>query len=101
MGVGMVFQEQSLIPNLTVMENIFFGFEKQFASFGVIDRRKMANAARQQINEVKLDIHPGTTTSQLSFAQRQLVELAKVLTLEKRLQDDLVILLDEPTSVLP
>ena len=60
----------------------------------------MADAARHQLKKVKLDINPATTTSQLSFAQRQLVELVKVLTLEERVQGDLVILLDEPTSVL-
>ena len=43
---------------------------------------------------------PSRKTSSLSFAQRQLVELAKVLTIEERVQGDLVILLDEPTSVL-
>ncbi len=99
-GIGMVFQEQSLITNLTVMENIFLGFEQQFVSFGVINWRKMADAARAQLAKVKLDIDPSTKTSQLSFAQRQLVELAKVLTLEERIDGDLVILLDEPTSVL-
>ena len=99
-GIGMVFQEQSLITNLTVMENIFLGFEKQFVRFGVINWTAMAEAARHQLRKVKLDIDPATVTSKLSFAQRQLVELAKVLTLEERIDGDLVILLDEPTSVL-
>ena len=57
-------------------------------------------AARKQLAKVKLDIDPKTITTKLSFAQRQLVELAKVLTLEERVDGDLVILLDEPTSVL-
>ncbi|MCR9121377.1 MAG: sugar ABC transporter ATP-binding protein [Phyllobacteriaceae bacterium] len=99
-GIGMVFQEQSLITNLTVMENIFLGYEAQFVKFGVIDWKAMAEAARRQLAKVKLDINPATITSELSFAQRQLIELAKVLTLEERIDGDLVILLDEPTSVL-
>lgn len=99
-GIGMVFQEQSLITNLKVMENIFLGFEQQFTRHGVINWKQMAAAARHQLAKVKLDIDPNTVTSKLSFAQRQLVELAKVLTLEERVDGDLVILLDEPTSVL-
>jgi ribose transport system ATP-binding protein len=99
-GIGMVFQEQSLISNLTVMENIFLGYEAQFQRFGVMQWGAMAAAARAQLAKVKLDIDPGTVTAKLSFAQRQLVELAKVLTLEERVDGDLVILLDEPTSVL-
>lgn len=99
-GIGMVFQEQSLITNLTVMENIFLGYEQQFVNFGVVNWNAMARAARAQLAKVKLDISPDMVTSKLSFAQRQLVELAKVLTLEERVDGDLVILLDEPTSVL-
>lgn len=99
-GIGMVFQEQSLISNLTVMENIFLGYEAQFQRLGVMQWGAMATAARAQLAKVKLDIDPGMITAKLSFAQRQLVELAKVLTLEERVDGDLVILLDEPTSVL-
>lgn len=99
-GIGMVFQEQSLITNLTVMENIFLGFEQQFVRYGVVNWRAMASAAQRQLAKVRLNIDPRTITSSLSFAQRQLVELAKVLTLEERIDGHLVILLDEPTSVL-
>ena len=99
-GVGMVFQEQSLITNLRVMENIFLGFEKPFIRYGVVDWRRMATAAREQLAKVHLDVDPYALTAHLSFAQRQMVELAKVLALEERVEGDLVILLDEPTSVL-
>lgn len=99
-GIGMVFQEQSLIANLSIMENIFLGYEAQFVRFGVINWKAMAQAAKKQLAKVKLDIDPTTITEDLSFAQRQLVELAKVLTLEERVKGNLVILLDEPTSVL-
>lgn len=99
-GIGMVFQEQSLISNLTVMENIYLGYEAQFVRMGVINWKAMAEAAKKQLAKVQLDIDPDTVTSDLSFAQRQLVELAKVLTLEERVEGHLVILLDEPTSIL-
>ena len=99
-GIAMVFQEQSLLPNLSVAENLFLGHEAGFTRFGMIDRRRMRDAARGLLARVRLDVDPATRTSDLSFAARQMVELAKALALEDRVRRDLVILLDEPTSVL-
>ncbi|HEX8375341.1 MAG TPA: sugar ABC transporter ATP-binding protein, partial [Geminicoccaceae bacterium] len=99
-GIGMVFQEQSLLPNLTVAENIYLGSEASFTRFGLMRWGKLHAAARRQLAKVGLDIDPGTRASDLGFATRQMVELAKALTLEERSPGHLVILLDEPTSVL-
>jgi ribose transport system ATP-binding protein len=99
-GIGMVFQEQSLLLNMSVAENIYLGQEEQFSRFGLIDRRAMNAAARRQLAKIGVDIAVETRTAELSFAARQMVELAKALTLEETTRRQLVILLDEPTSVL-
>jgi ribose transport system ATP-binding protein len=99
-GIGMVFQEQSLLLNLSVAENIYFGEERQFSQFGIINYKRMQEAARRQLDKIGVDIDVTARTSTLTFAARQMVELAKALTLEDALDRQLVILLDEPTSVL-
>jgi ribose transport system ATP-binding protein len=99
-GIGIVFQEQSLLLNLTVGENIYLGQEAEFTRLGLINRRRLNAAARRQLDKVEVDIDPRIRTSELSFAARQMVELAKALALEERTERHLVILLDEPTSVL-
>ncbi|MCB2012235.1 MAG: sugar ABC transporter ATP-binding protein [Geminicoccaceae bacterium] len=99
-GVAMVFQEQSVIGTLSVAENIFLGREGEFIKGGLIDRGRMNEAARVELAKVHLDIDPAIRTEELSFAQRQMVEIAKALSLDSRIEGDIVILLDEPTSVL-
>ncbi len=99
-GIGMVFQEQSLLLNLSVGENIYLGNEGQFTRFGRIDWRALHEAARRQLAKVQLAVDPRTRAADLDFATRQMVELAKALTLEEAASGNLVILLDEPTSVL-
>jgi ribose transport system ATP-binding protein len=99
-GIGMVHQEQSLLLNISVAENLYLGRESQFVKFGKIDWKSMHVAAKRQLKKVKLSIDPGTRTELLSFADRQMVELAKALVLEERFNKGIVILLDEPTSVL-
>ena len=60
----------------------------------------MNEAARRQLGKIGVDIDVTARTSELTFAARQMVELAKALTLEESVERPLVILLDEPTSVL-
>ena len=99
-GVAMVFQEQSIIQTLTVAENMFLGREAEFLRFGLIDKRRMNAAAEPFLRRVRLDVHPSKRCADLTFAQRQMVEIAKALTLDSRMSGRVTILLDEPTSVL-
>jgi len=102
-GIGMVYQEQSLITNLTVAQNIYFGFEKKFRQFGIgVNWKEMNEQARRVLAEVGSgEIAPGKKAGELNFATRQMVEIAKVLN-SVRLSnaDHYLILLDEPTSLL-
>ena len=100
-GIGMVFQEQSLLPNLSVGENIYLGNEHRFSRFGLISWPALYAAARRQLDKVEVDVDPRMRAADLDFATRQMVELAKALTLEELAPgNQLVVLLDEPTSVL-
>ena len=99
-GIGMVFQEQSLLTNLTVGENIYLGNEAQFTRFGIVGWKALYAAAARQLVKVQVDVDPRMRADDLDFASRQMVELAKALTLEENAGGHLVILLDEPTSVL-
>jgi ribose transport system ATP-binding protein len=99
-GIGMVFQEQALIPNVTVAENILLGAEDNTVRSGVYRWRELNRRAQTQLAKVNAQIEPSALTESLTFAERQLVELAKVLRIEERIGGDPVILLDEPTTVL-
>jgi len=99
-GIAMVFQEQSILPSLTVAENIFLGREEEFLRYGLISKARMQEAAAVELKKVHLDIHPGAQCSKLTFADRQMVEIAKALSLDSRIKGNVTILLDEPTSVL-
>lgn len=99
-GIAMVFQEQSILPVLTVAENIFLGRETEFMRWGVLDKAAMNRAAKVELEKVHLDISPSAICDDLTFADRQMVEIAKAISLDTRIDGDIVVLLDEPTSVL-
>lgn len=100
LGLAMVFQEQSLLPNLSVRENIFLGHEEKFIKFGVINWQTMNKEAKRQLDKLDIQISPDDASYNLSFAEKQMVELARSLAIEDVTKHEPVIILDEPTTVL-
>lgn len=102
LGVGLVFQEQSLIQNLTVAQNMFIGKEDPYVKHGLIDMKLMNADTKDLLDEMEIrSIRPTARVSRLDFASRQLVEIAKVIHCVRDVEEKgAVILLDEPTSVL-
>lgn len=101
-GVGMVFQEQNLIVNLTVGQNIFFAREKEYSRFGVMNWNKLYRDANEVLKEFGFThIHARRRVADYSVADRQMIEIAKVLHNTRSAdKDGAIVLLDEPTSVL-
>jgi ribose transport system ATP-binding protein len=94
LGIGMVYQELSLIPNLSVAENIFLGRLPRGRSF-LVDWPGIYKKAQQILKKLNLNIDPEVLVRDLGLAEQQLVEIAKVLSLNVK-----ILLLDEPTSTL-
>jgi erythritol transport system ATP-binding protein len=77
-GVGIVFQELNLFPNLTVAENIFVGHEKTRAGIH-IDSQAQRTAAAALMKRLEQNIDPDTPLGNLRIGQQQIVEIAKAL----------------------
>ncbi|MDF2618535.1 MAG: transporter related protein [Xanthobacteraceae bacterium] len=92
-GISPVFQEFSLVPSLTVEENLFLG--REVSAGGVLRAGAMRKKARALIDELGFDLDPGRRVDDLSRAHQQMVEIAKALLGKVRL-----LILDEPTASL-
>ena len=94
-GIAMIFQEFSLIPTLTVAQNIFLRREPRIAGTPFINNSEMVRRSRALLDELGVDIDPETPVGSLSVGYMQIVEIAKALSKNAR-----ILVMDEPTSSL-
>jgi ribose transport system ATP-binding protein len=93
-GIAMIHQELNLIPRLSIADNLFLGREIR-AKTGGVDRKKTLAMAEELLARVNLRADPSTAVNELSVGMRQMVEIAKALTVNAEL-----IIMDEPTASL-
>jgi monosaccharide-transporting ATPase len=93
LGIGTVYQEVNLLPNLTVAENLFLG--RQPRRFGLTWTREMNRKSRALLAQYGLDIDPAAPLAQFSVAVQQVVAIARAVDLSGK-----VLVLDEPTASL-
>ncbi|MBQ6374344.1 MAG: sugar ABC transporter ATP-binding protein [Clostridia bacterium] len=93
LGLAVIYQELSLIPTLSVMQNILLGQETQKA--GLLDNRAMRARVKELMDRFDLHLDPNEIVENLSIAQQQTVEILKALTVDAPL-----IVMDEPTASL-
>jgi ribose transport system ATP-binding protein len=93
-GVAMIFQEFSLIPTLTVAQNVYLSRESR-TRLGLLDDRAVERQTRELLAELEVEIDPRTLVRRLGAARMQLVEIAKALSQNAR-----IVVMDEPTASL-
>lgn len=101
-GVGVVHQEQSLFTNLTVAENIAYqkGSRTGLARFGIKNWAQMNADAAAVLDKIGFKLDPRKRVGDLSFVDRQMVEIARAVCVEPGAGETPLIILDEPTAVL-
>jgi ribose transport system ATP-binding protein len=94
-GIGVIYQEFNLVPELKVAENIFLAREPRKAGGLVIDNTVMYERSQKLLNSLGTNIHPGSKVKNLSVAHQQMVEIAKALSLNAD-----ILIMDEPSAVV-
>ncbi len=94
-GIGVVHQHYSLVPELTITENLFLGREVKIKGLPFLSKRIMRKKTKNLLDEFNLDIDPNIKINQLTVGQRQLIEVVKAT-----IGNPWFMIMDEPTSSL-
>jgi ribose transport system ATP-binding protein len=95
LGIAVIFQEFTLVPYLSVAQNIFLGREPKGRLPGAVDHVAMRRQAQTIMDQLGMTNSPDTVVANLGVAQQQMVEIAKALSQNAR-----ILVLDEPTAAL-
>ena len=93
LGIGMIFQEFSLIPGLSVAKNIFLN--REIKKWFIVKDRVMVKASKEILESFGLNVNPRQILRELPVSYKQIVEIAKIIS-----QDRKIIIMDEPTASL-
>ncbi|MBN9669513.1 sugar ABC transporter ATP-binding protein [Roseibium aggregatum] len=93
LGIVLIHQELNLAEQMTVEENVFLG--RELKSHGLLDRKAMRAIVQRHLDEIGLGISPTDRISDLTIAQKQMVEIVKAVSRNAR-----ILIMDEPTAVL-
>jgi ABC-type sugar transport system ATPase subunit len=94
-GVATIYQELSLVPTLTVAENIFLGRFPTVMAHQVVDWGTMRRESVRTLGGLGIEIDPDAVVKSLSMAEQQLIEIAKAMS-----EDSSLLVMDEPTAAL-
>ncbi len=95
LGIAVIFQEFSLVPHLSIAQNIFLGREPRRRVPWLVDHQALHAQARRVLDTLQIDLDVRTPVHKLGVAQQQMVEIAKALSQNAR-----VLVMDEPTAAI-
>ncbi len=95
LGIAVIHQHFSLVPELDVAQNMFLGQELRLGRFGPLRRRAMRKATQELLVELEMPFNASDTVSSLSVGHRQMIEIVRAVR-----EDAWLVIMDEPTSAL-
>jgi len=94
-GISIIHQELNPIPEMTVAENIFVGYEPCYKFLGIVNKKELKRRTNELFKEIGVKLNPDSKLSSLNVAEIQIVEIVKALSYNSE-----IIIMDEPTSAI-